>query len=212
VRLEKNGKTYETRIAVGLDGRVRWSMADRRAQYEAAMQVEKLFNDESLLFARIAGLREQIEAAKQGRAERDPVRHGLEDLDGKLDGLRKQIVATTEGGAITGEERLREHTDQLYGAIISWDGPPSVYQLENARALRAQLTDVDTQFSRITSTDLPSVNKMLQSKGANALTIPPATAFNDEAQSRGAGGTPSERLDPDATVGIQFPRNLRLWN
>ncbi len=212
VRLEKNGKTYDTRIAVGLDGRVKWSLADRRAQYEAAMQVEKLFNDESVLFARIAGLREQIETANRGRADRDPVHHKLEDLDARLDGFRKQIVATTEGGAITGEERLREHTDQLYGAIISWDGPPSSYQLENARALRAQLTDVETQFSRITSTDLPSVNKVLQTKGAQVLTVPPATAFNDDAASRGAGGTPSERMDPDAKAPIQLPRNLRLWN
>lgn len=212
VRLEKNGKTYETRIAVGLDGRVKWSMADRRAQYEAAMQVEKLFDDESILFARITGLREQIESASEGRNERDPVHHELKDLDGKLDGLRKQIVATTEGGAITGEERLREHTDQLYGAIISWDGPPSAYQLENAQALRAQLMDVDRQFSRITSADLPAVNKVLQSKGAHALTVPPATAFNDDGQPRGAGGTPAERMDPDARGGIQLPRNLRLWN
>ena len=47
-----------------------------------------------------------------------PLHRKLADFDGKLDGLRKQIVATTEGGAITGEERLREHTDQLYGAIM----------------------------------------------------------------------------------------------
>ena len=33
--------------------------------------------------------------------------------------MRKRIVATKEGGAITGEERLREHTDTLYGAIMS---------------------------------------------------------------------------------------------
>src|SRR6185437_709580 len=128
VRLEKNGKTYETQINVGLDGRVKWSMADRHAQYDAAQQVNTLFNDESVLFARIAGLREQIEAADQGRGESDPAHRKLEDLDGKLDALRKKIIATTEGGAITGEERLREHTDQLYGAIISWDGPPARYQ------------------------------------------------------------------------------------
>jgi hypothetical protein len=33
---------------------------------------------------------------------------------------------TTEGGAITGEERLREHTDQLYGAILSYEGKPAI--------------------------------------------------------------------------------------
>ena len=212
VRLEQNGQTYETRITVGLDGRVKWSLADRRAQYEAALQVSTLFNDESILFARIAGLREQIEAANEGRAENDPVHHKLEDLDEKLDGLRRKIVATTEGGAITGEERLREHTDQLYGAITSWDGPPSAYQLDNSRALRAQLTDVDAEFNHITSTDLPPVNKALQNKGGHALTVPPPTAFDDDAQPGGAGGVPSERMDPDALAGAQLPRNLRLWN
>jgi hypothetical protein len=212
VRLEQNGHTYETQITVGLDGRVKWSLADRRAQYEAAMQVSTLFNDESILFARVAGLREQIEAANQGRAENDAVHHKLEDLDEKLDGLRKKIVATTEGGAITGEERLREHTDQLYGAIMAWDGPPSAYQLENTRALRAQLTDVDAEFNRIASTDLPAVNKALQGKGGHALTVPPPTAFDDDVQSDGAGGMPSERMDPDARAGVQLPRNLRLWN
>jgi hypothetical protein len=210
--LEQNGQTYETRITVGLDGRVKWSLADRRAQYEAALQVSTLFNDESILFARIAGLREQIEAANEGRAENDPVHHKLEDLDQKLDGLRKKIVATTEGGAITGEERLREHTDHLYGAITSWDGPPSAYQLDNSRALRAQLTDVDAQFNHITSTDLPPVNKALQNTGGHALTVPPPTAFDDDAQPGGAGGVPSARMDPDALAGAQLPRNLRLWN
>ena len=49
--------------------------------------------------------------------------------------MRKQIVATTEGGAITGEERLREHTDQLYGAILSFEGKPADYQVANTRGL-----------------------------------------------------------------------------
>jgi Sortilin, neurotensin receptor 3, len=213
VRLEKNGKTYETPITVGLDGRVKWSLTDRHAQYEAAMQVQTLFNNESILFARIAGLREQIETADRGRAAHDPVHEKLEALDGKLDALRKKIVATTEGGAVTGEERLRERTDQLYGAITSWDGPPSAYQLENTRALRAQLSDIDAEFTHISSTDVPPVNKALQSDGGHALTVPPLTAFDHEATRRGgAGGIPSERMDPDARANVQFPRKLRLWH
>src|SRR5262249_10966084 len=127
VRLEQNGKPYDTQVSVGLDQRVRWTVADRQAQFEAAMKVHDLFNDESVLFARIVGLREQVAEANKDRPAGDALHRKLVDFDGKLDGLRKQIVATTEGGAITGEERLREHTDQLYGAIISWDGPPSSY-------------------------------------------------------------------------------------
>jgi photosystem II stability/assembly factor-like uncharacterized protein len=212
VRLEKNGQVYETKITIGLDGRVKWSLADRQAQYAAAMQVHALFNDESVLFARIVGLREQIEQANKGRPANDPVHHELARLDEKLDALRKKIVATTEGGAITGEERLREHTDQLYGAITSWDGPPTAYQLENTQALRAELAGVDSELTGITTTDLPTINKALQSKGGHALTLPPPTAFEATDEHGGAGGLAAGRQDPDARFGVDLPRNLRLWN
>ncbi len=212
VRLEKNGKTYETQITVGLDSRVKWSLADRRAQYEAAMRVHALFNDESVLFARIAGLREQIAQAGKNRPAGDAVGRKLAGLDGKLDGLRKQIVATTEGGAITGEERLREHTDQLYGAIMSWDGPPTDYSLENTAALRQQLGEIDAAFTRLTSAELPAINKALQSKGGRALTIPQPTAFEDDGRPGAGGGIAAGPLDPDARFGAEMPKNLRLWN
>ncbi len=32
--------------------------------------------------------------------------------------VKQEIVATKEGGAITGEERIREHLDTAYGALI----------------------------------------------------------------------------------------------
>ncbi|MBS0419813.1 MAG: sialidase [Proteobacteria bacterium] len=213
VRLEKNGQKYETQVTVGLDRRVTWTAADRQAQFDAAMKVSALFNDESVLFGQIAALREQVADANKDRPATDPVHRRLADFDGKLDGLRKQIVATTEGGAITGEERLREHTDQLYGAIISWDGPPTNYALDNIVALRNQLKDVTDQFAHITSTDLPGVNKALQGKGGKALSVPPPTAFEDDDHEGGAGGVRvGGRNDPDARMGIELPKNLRLWN
>ena len=51
-------------------------------------------------------------------------------LDAKLEAVKKKIVATKEGGAITGEERIREHTDHLYGALLSWEGKPAAYLLD----------------------------------------------------------------------------------
>jgi photosystem II stability/assembly factor-like uncharacterized protein len=212
VRLEKNGQKYETQLTVGLDRRVKWSLADRQAQFDAAMKVSDLFNDESVLFGQIAALREQVAGADKDRAATDSIHRKLAAFDGKLDGLRKQIVATTEGGAITGEERLREHTDQLYGAIITWDGPPSTYALDNIVALRSQLNDVNSQFTHITSEDLPALNKALESKGGHALSVPPPTAFEDDDHEGGAGGVRVGRdNDPDARLGIELPKNLRLW-
>jgi photosystem II stability/assembly factor-like uncharacterized protein len=211
IRMQKDGKNYDTSVSVGLDRRVSWSLGDRRAQYDAAMKVYALFNDESLLFARIEGMRHQVAAAGKGRAAGDPLLKKLGDFDGKLDELRKQIVATKEGGAITGEERLREHTDQLYGALISWDGPPSAYQLENTRALQGQLADLAGAFDKLTSAQLPALNEALRGKGGQPLAVPPATAFDDEDSTHGGGAVAAGR-DRDAGRAAELPKNLRLWN
>jgi len=211
IRLHKNDKVYEKQVTLGLDTRVKWSPADRRAQYEAAMKVYALFNDESALFARIAGMREQLAEAGKSRPKGDALLRRLEEFDGKLDAIRKKIVATKEGGAITGEERLREHTDQLYGAITSWDGPPSAYQLENTGALRAELGEIDGEFNRLISAQLPGLNDALKSKGAGALTVPPQAAFRGTERGSGAAA-PSGRRDPDEARGAAVPGNLTLWH
>ncbi len=212
IRMENNGKTYDTKIEVGLDRRVKWSLSDRRAQFDAALKVYTLFNDEAALFAQIVGLREQVDAAGKGRSKQDPLARKLGEFDSKLDAVRKQIVATTEGGAITGEERLREHTDQLYGAVTSWDGPPSGYALDNIAALRAQLGAISAEFATLTTHDLPPLNSALKAKGAQVLTVPPLAAFDDDQPRGGAGRAAGGRSDPDAPGALTLPADLRLWN
>jgi photosystem II stability/assembly factor-like uncharacterized protein len=211
VRIEDNGHTYDTRIEVGLDRRVPWSLADRQAQFDAAMKVYALFNDETQFFGQIAGLRTQVAAANKGRPAADPLQKKLADFDQKLDKVRKEIVATTEGGAITGEERLREHTDQLYGAITNWDGPPSAYQLDNIAGLRSQLTDAAAEFAKLTDKDLAELNTLLKAKGGQTLTVPPPTAFDDDEDAPNGGGRAAGARDADAAGDLVLPADLRLW-
>ena len=211
IRMLKNGQSYETHVTVGLDARVSWSVADRQAQYAAAIRVGALFNDESTLFAQIAGLRGQVAAITQSRPAGDGTLAPLAQFDARLDALRKQIVATREGGAITGEERLREHTDQLYGAITSWDGPPTQYQLANIDALRAQLGELSGKFAELTSKELPELNQLLKSEGVQELSVPAPVAFEDEAGGAGGAGAGAGRADRDAMPGSALPAGLRLW-
>ncbi len=172
VRMTKAGKTSETKLTVGLDRRAKFSEADRKAQYDAAMKVRDLFGDESALMDRVLPLRATL--AKTGGAlpEGDPLRKTIADFDAKVDAVRKEIVATTEGGAITGEERLREHTDQLYGAILSYEGKPAEYQIANIDALRRELDDATKEFDALIAKDLPAVNDALQAKGQPPITPP----------------------------------------
>ena len=201
VRLTKAGKVYDTKLTIGLDRRAKFSTADRKAQFDAAMRVVGLFDDESALMARIIGLRQALAQTGAAVPEGDPLRKQISDFDGKVDAVRKKIVATTEGGAITGEERLREHTDQLYGAILSYEGKPAAYQITYIDTLRRELDEVTKQFDQLLAQDLPALNDSLKSKGQQPLSTPAAKVGTNEA-TYGSGGV--------AGASSAFPADFRI--
>ena len=182
VRMTKGGKVIETKLKIELDRRVKFSEADRREQYDAAMKVHALFGDESALMDRILALRASLAKAQGGLPEGDPLRKTIGEVDQKVDAIRKQIVATTEGGAITGEERLREHTDQLYGAILSYEGKPADYQIAYIATLRRELDDITKEFEQVLTRDLPALNNTLKSKGKPDISAPPEKVAINERQ------------------------------
>ena len=180
VRLTKGDKVSETKLKVGLDRRAKFSEADRKAQFDAAMKVHALFGEESALMDRIVALRKMLAQTGAALPDGDPLRKNISDFDGKVDGVRKKIVATTEGGAITGEERLREHTDQLYGAILSYEGKPGGYQLVYIDTLKRELADVTKEFDQLLTKDLPALNDSLKSKGEQPISpSSPKVGAND---------------------------------
>jgi hypothetical protein len=147
---------------------------------------------------RILALRAAL--AKTGAAlpEGDALRKTVSDFDGKVDAVRKKIVATTEGGAITGEERLREHTDQLYGALLSYEGKPGGYQIAYIDALKRELADVTKEFEQLVAQDLPALNESLKAKGQQLIPPPPAkVGVNDATNSSGGAPATSALLPVD---------------
>jgi photosystem II stability/assembly factor-like uncharacterized protein len=211
VRLTKNGKVIETKLTVALDRRATFKAPERKAQYDAAMQVHALFGKESALMDRIVFLRSALAQSAAGVPQGDALHKAVSDLDASVDVVRKQIVATTEGGAITGEERLREHTDQLYGAILSYDGKPAAYQLANIKALQRELDDVTKQFAVITDKALPALNAALKVKNVAPVAAPPLKVAVEEDDDVGSGsGTRSGAVDRDAlSERLTFPADFR---
>jgi hypothetical protein len=201
VRLTKAGKVSETKFTVGLDRRAKFSAADRKAQFDAAMKVHALFDEESALMDRIIGLRKALAQSGATLPEGDPIRKNLSDFDGKVDAVRKEIVATTEGGAITGEERLREHTDQLYGSILSYEGKPGGYQIAYIDALKRELNDVTKEFDELLAKDLPALNESLKSRGQQPVPIPSARVGAADS-TYGSGGA--------VGAGMRLPIDFRI--
>jgi photosystem II stability/assembly factor-like uncharacterized protein len=172
VRMTKGDHVYEDKVAVGLDPRSPFTAADRQSQFDAAMKVHAMFGRMSDLVARIQTVRGSAGAIAAKLPETDPLRTQLTALSNKADAIRKQIVATKEGGAITGEERLREHMDQLYGGLMSYEGKPSATLVAYTGALERELGDVEAEFAKLRDGDLATANAALKAKGLPAIELP----------------------------------------
>jgi hypothetical protein len=210
VKLTKGDHVYTMPLTVGLDRRVSFTVADRKLQYEAAKRV-------SGLFARMSSLAAKIVAIHAGAMERagklpdgDPLAAKLKSLADDADDLRKKIVATTEGGAITGEERLREHLDYVYGAIMSVEDKPTPYAIKRVDVLERELRDVETSFDGLSRGKLAQINTELKSKGLEQIALnepvldPPEGGGRAEGIARDLVGL---RLFDPSTVSASQERN-----
>jgi photosystem II stability/assembly factor-like uncharacterized protein len=203
MKMTRGKDTYTTQLVIGLDRRAKFNVDDRKAEFDASMRVYDLLGDMTFDVDRINSVRDALadRAAQLGAA--DPLRKRLTDLGSQADGMRKKIVATKEGGAITGEERIREKTSQLYGAITGYEGRPGDYQLARIDSLKQELQDVTKEFDAFTAKELPDVNASLAKKKLQP--IRPLTRDQwDKANSESAGGAsatgtvtraPGQRID-----------------
>ncbi|HEX9508819.1 MAG TPA: hypothetical protein VF947_10445, partial [Myxococcales bacterium] len=164
VRLTKGSTKIETKLEVRLDSRAPYNEADRKAQFEVAMRASELFNDMSTLIERIDQARKAAEARAKELPAQDELGNKVRALANNLEKLRKEIVATQEGGAITGEERIREHTDIVYGALMGWEGRPARYQVERVNALRRELDAVKSEFEGLLVQQVRRLDDELRSR------------------------------------------------
>ncbi len=198
VKVTDNGKVYQTPLLVTIDKAATFTLADRETQHNAALRVKRLFGRESQLMDRITAVRAQLAQDIAALPATSTLTPKLKAFDAQVDAVRKQIVATTEGGAITGEERLREHTDQLYGALLSYEGKPTAYQLENSTALEAEYGRIRGQFETLVTTRLPEVNPQLQQSKLEPIVVPPARDHDaDEDESQVGASYPHAGSDAD---------------
>ena len=161
VKLTRGKDTYTETINVGLDARAKFGLDDRKAQFAAVMRLYSLLGDMSYDVDRINSVRMALLRDSESVAKDAALAKYLQEQAGKVDDIRRKIVATKEGGAITGEERIREKTTQLYGSLNRYEGRPGDYQLARIDSLKKELGDVETEFDAFLAKELPGVNKSL---------------------------------------------------
>ncbi len=196
VKMSKADKVYTSHIEVVLDPRAKYGLDDRKAQFELVTRISAMLNHMSWAVDAILGVRDgaRTRAARLGAG--DPLRRSLDELADKADAMRSKIVATKEGGMITGEERLREYLGRLYGDVNGYDGRPTDAQVERAGALGRELEDVIGEFRALTTQQLPSLNRQLERKKLGAIQVIAEQDWQAAQNAPGAGPPPSTQEQP----------------
>jgi hypothetical protein len=156
-----------------LDPRAKFTLEERRAQFELVSRLGAQLNHMSWAVDAIIGVRDDALARAGGLPENDPLRAQLRQLSDAADQIRTKIVATKEGGMITGEERLREHLGNLYGDVNGYEGRPTNSQVARADVLAHELEDVIREFTELAGRQLPAINRALETKKLAALHVVP---------------------------------------
>ena len=171
IKMTKGDQVYTEPLKVVLDPRAKYTVEDRKAQFALAMKLDKMLGHMSYAVSAIEGVRDAAVARGAKLPEKDPLRGRLQQLSTELDNLRSKIVATKEGGAITGEERIREHLGNLYGDVNTYEGRPTDYQVARADSLGRELEDVITDFRKLMDKELSAINAGLQKKKLETISV-----------------------------------------
>ena len=164
VRMTKDKNVYTTQLVVTRDPRSTYTALDRKAQFDLAMKLYSLLGDMTFAVDRINGVRLALDADAANLPASDPLAARLRTASQQVDDLRKKIVATKEGGAITGEERLRENLATLYGDVVFYEGRPTQMQMMRTDAIARELADVVRDFDAWLSKELTGLNAALSAK------------------------------------------------
>lgn len=164
VKMTKDKEVYTTELKVLPDPRAKHTPQDRKAQYDLSMKLYNLLGEMTFSTERINNLRLALDERASHLPADDPLRQRLLSASAQVDELRRKIVATKEGGMITGEERLRENLTDLYGNVVFYEGRPSQAQAERTEVLGRELTDVVRDFDAWITKEMADINAALVKK------------------------------------------------
>ena len=164
VKLVEGDSVYSTALRVIKDARLTHTAADRKAQYDLSLRLYGMLNDMTGEVDQMNQLRGELDNRTGALTGNDTLAVKLRNAAQTVDEFRKKIVATKEGGMITGEERLRENLVELYGSVVGYEGRPSQTQVDRTAAIARELSDVSKEFHLWMTTHIAELNAALTAR------------------------------------------------
>jgi hypothetical protein len=161
IKMIRGNDSLLTKAELVHDPRSTHTAADRASQQETVHRLYRELESLTFLVDAVVDTRDQTRARADNLPAKDPMKKKLATVADKLETLRATLVATKEGGQITGEERLRERLGRLYGAVNGYEGRPTNSQLGASEVMAGEVQAAQAQFDALTGKELAPLNTAL---------------------------------------------------
>jgi len=169
--IRRGEENYHARIEISGDPASPHAAEDRRPQQVTVMRLYRLLERLAFVSAMVTGARDQLDMGSKKLPAGESLARDLAELRDQLDQLHKTLVATREGGRLTGEMRLREYIGELYGEVSRYGGRPTRTQIERAGTLEQEVESASRRFASLTGPALDGLNRRLRERQIEAIRV-----------------------------------------
>jgi hypothetical protein len=182
VRLTKGGQVLDSQVQLAPDPRSTHSAEDRKLQHDTALKLHGMIERLTYVVDATLGAREGLQQRAAALPQNDKLRKQLDTLAGELTKFHATLVATGEGGWMSGEEQLREKLGYAYGGINGYEGRPTRSQLDQAAMLGARLDKAAARLDAIAKGELAAANKALTARKLEPVNLTTEEEWKKKAQ------------------------------
>jgi photosystem II stability/assembly factor-like uncharacterized protein len=192
VKITKGDKAYTGSMQLINDPISQHSAEDIAMQRTASKQLFKMSEDLAFFNQQIGNMKDSTQR-KIDATQNAGLKKSLQTYLDKLEKIRKELIATKGGQAITGEERIREKLSELYGSVVGFEGRPSDSQLDRIKSLQHDMDEQQKIAEALWKTDLPKINEALKKVNSGELAVLNRSEF-DKSESGASSTAPSKNM------------------
>lgn len=186
VKMSRGNQVTEGKITLVKDPGYPHSEQDIALQRKTTNELYKMSEDLAFLNENVYQSM-RLAKEKADSTKNSSLKKSLLSFSGKMESIRKELVATKGGQSITGEERLREKLSELYGGVMSYMGRPSDSQLDKVKNLKQEMEKQQTAADMIWNSELQKINGMLIKEGRQEIKLLTRDSFDKMEASTGTG-------------------------
>lgn len=175
VKLTADGRNLTAPLAIRMDPRVKTSTAGLQQQFDMETELASMMTRSTEAIWQARSVSEQIEKAAHGA--KGPLADQLSALNKKI----KAELAAGPGATAATLALANRQATALYGDVDSADVAPNAAQMAAMAKIRGDFPVVMKRWSALTTTDLPALNRQLESASLPAVNLDVKAPQEDDA-------------------------------